>query len=164
MPGFRRQADFGFSELHLDGGVETGISRFASRASQELAAPLGIVRESLPQFEPANAGIHLVLGHIDTDDNEVVLCHRPLPSLLGSGSKPFQLFGLRKIPELSLALITRLCRLWGVTGSVPATGGFAEPPVRTFWQILQTQGAYRDRHGRWVRDAVDALALQDEQS
>jgi hypothetical protein len=45
--------------------------------------------------------------------------------LLGSGSKPFQLFGLRKTPELSLALITRLYRLWGVTGSVPATGGFS---------------------------------------
>jgi hypothetical protein len=25
------------------------------------------------------------------------------------------------------------------------------------------KGAFRDRHGRWVRDAVDALALQDEQ-
>jgi hypothetical protein len=37
--------------------------------------------------------------------------------------------------------------------------GFAEPPVRTFWQILQTQGAFRDRHGRWVEDAVDAKAL-----
>jgi len=23
-------------------------------------------------------------------------------------------------------------------------------------------GAYRDRHGRWVRDAVDAAAAQDE--
>ena len=34
-------------------------------------------------------------------------------------------FRLRKIPELSLALILRLYRLWGVTGSVPATGGFA---------------------------------------
>jgi hypothetical protein len=25
-----------------------------------------------------------------------------------------------------------------------------------------TRGAYRDRHGRWVRDAMDALATQDE--
>jgi hypothetical protein len=25
-----------------------------------------------------------------------------------------------------------------------------------------TRGAYRDRHGRWVRDAMDALAPQDE--
>ena len=28
----------------------------------------------------------------------------------------------------------------GATGSVPATGGFARPPVVTFWQISGTQG------------------------
>src|SRR6267154_1357619 len=53
-----------------------------------------------------NACIHLVLGNIDTDDNQFVLCHHPLPSLPGTGSKPLQLFGLRKTPELSLALLT----------------------------------------------------------
>jgi len=26
------------------------------------------------------------------------------------------------------------------------------------------RGAFRDRHGRWVRDAVDALARQDERT
>src|SRR6266581_1194278 len=62
--------------------------------------------------------------HLDARDNEITLCHRPLPSLLGPGSKPLQLFGLRKTPELSLALI-QANRFWGVTGSVPATGGFA---------------------------------------
>src|SRR5262249_55770763 len=36
-------------------------------------------------------------------DNGIVLCHHPLPSLLGSGSKPMQLFGLRKTPGLSHA-------------------------------------------------------------
>src|SRR4029078_3171643 len=46
----------------------------------------------------------------------------PLASLPGSGSKPLQLFGLRKTPELSLALIQAPSPL-GATGSVPATGG-----------------------------------------
>src|SRR5215813_4372045 len=36
--------------------------------------------------------------------------------------RPLQLFGLRKTPELSLALI-QAPSLWGATGSVPATGG-----------------------------------------
>ena len=27
---------------------------------------------------------------------------------------------------------------------------------------VPTRGAYRDRHGRWVRDAMDALVTQDE--
>src|SRR5438105_15878414 len=58
----------------------------------------------MPQGVRANAGIHLVLGDIDAHDNEIILCHHPLPSLLGTGSKPLQLFGLRKTPELSLAL------------------------------------------------------------
>ena len=62
-----------------------------------------------------------------------------LPSLLGTGSKPLQLFGLRKTPELSLALPQARSPL-GITGSVPATGGWSEPPVRTFCQIFRTQG------------------------
>src|SRR6266481_6193583 len=61
-----------------------------------------------------------------------------LPSLLGSGSKPMQLFGLRKTPDLSLAPRQAL-RPLSTTGSDPATGGWSEPPVRTFWQILRTQ-------------------------
>src|SRR4029434_949661 len=60
-------------------------------------------RERLPLGYRANACIHLVLGHIDTDDNDLILCHHPLPSLLGSGSQPVQLFGLRETPDLSLA-------------------------------------------------------------
>ncbi len=70
------------------------------------------VGERLPQTETANAGIHLVFGHVDTDDNEIVLCHHPLPSLLGSGSKPLQLFGLRK-----------------TTGAVPRSDQQALPPL-----------------------------------
>ena len=138
----REVADpLGIDNPHLDAGVVQHVAPFTlvtatclqyrlahlvfAKPGKQLAVPLGGVREGLPQLEPANAGVHFVLGHVNTNDNEIVLCHHPLPSLLGSGSKPFQLFGLRKIPELSLALITRLYRLWGVTGSVPATGGFA---------------------------------------
>src|SRR4051812_26391707 len=61
--------------------------------------------------------------HRYADDNNLILCHHPLPSLLGPGSKPLQLFGLRKTPEPSLALIQALSPL-GATGSVPATGGW----------------------------------------
>src|SRR6202030_84331 len=53
-----------------------------------------------------------VLGNVNTDDNEIVLCHHPLPSLLGSGSKPLQLFGLRK-----------------TTGAVPRSDRQALPPL-----------------------------------
>src|SRR3984957_14787947 len=45
------------------------------------------------------------------------------------GSKPFQLFGLRKTPELSLALLQALSPS-GAAGSAPATGGF-DPTARS---------------------------------
>ena len=32
-----------------------------------------------------------------------------------------------------------------------------------FARPASTRGAYRDRHGRWKRDAMDALTLPDEQ-
>src|ERR1700743_2984864 len=116
----------------------------------QLAVTLCGVRAALPQCKCANARIHLALGDIDADDNEIVLCHHPLPSLLGSGSKPLQLFGLRKTPELSLAL-TQAYRFWGVTGSVPATGGFAETArSHILPDFLDTRGVGR-RHERWNR-------------
>src|ERR1700743_691232 len=109
----------------------------------QLAVTLCGVRAALPQCKCANARIHLALGDIDADDNEIVLCHHPLPSLLGSGSKPLQLFGLRKTPELSLAL-TQAYRFWGVTGSVPATGGFAETArSHILPDFLDTRGVSR---------------------
>src|SRR6201985_2012052 len=96
-----------------------------AKPGHQFAATLGGVRTGLSQRQGSNAQVHLVLGDVDAHDSEFILCHHPLPSLLGSGSKPLQLFGLRKTPELSLAL-TQAYRFWGVTGSVPATGGFAE--------------------------------------
>jgi len=79
-----------------------------AKPGHQLAVTLCSARVRLPQRQRANARIHLVLGHIDAHDNHFILCHHPLPSLLGSGSKPLQLFGLRKTPELSLALIQTL--------------------------------------------------------
>jgi hypothetical protein len=96
-----------------------------AQPSHQLAVTLWGARERLPQCEPANAGIHLVLGHIDTDDNAIILCHHPLPSLLGTGSKPLQLFGLRKTPELSLALIQALMPL-GRYGLSSSDGRFCD--------------------------------------
>jgi hypothetical protein len=42
--------------------------------------------------------------------------------------------------------------------------GVAEYPKSTSHspRPVPTRGAFRDRHERWVRDAVDALATQDE--
>src|SRR5689334_9014413 len=100
-------------------------------------------RTSLPQRPRTDACIHLVLGHINTDDNQIILCHHPLPSLLGSGSKPLQLFGLRKTPELSLALIQALSPL-GRNGLRSSDGRL----VRTarshiLTDFLHTRGAAR---------------------
>jgi hypothetical protein len=123
----------------------------------QLAMTLCGVRERLPQCESANAGIHLVFGHVNTDDNEIVLCHLPLPSLLGSGSKPLQLFGLRKTTGAVPCSDLRLCRLWGVTGSVPATGGFARTARSHILADFADKGALAivTNVGR---DAVDAAA------
>src|SRR2546430_860642 len=100
-----------------------GMFVLADQAPPKIDQIQARLHKCLPQRQRANAYIHLVLGHVDTGDNTFVLCHHPLPSLLGSGSKPLQLFGLRKTPELSLALIQALSPL-GATGSVPATGGW----------------------------------------
>ena len=74
-----------------------------AKPGDQLAPSLWTTRKRLPLRQRANARIHLVLGHVNADDNNPILCHHPLPSLLGSGSKPMQLFGLRKTPDLSLA-------------------------------------------------------------
>src|SRR6185369_473253 len=102
-----------------------------------------------------NARIHLVLGHIDADDNNLILCHHPLPSLLVPGSKPLQLFGLRKTPELSLALIQALSPLVA-TGSVPATGGWcAAARSHILTGFLDTSGRSTLRRPRILDDACN---------
>src|ERR1700730_4148149 len=61
------------------------------------------------------------------------------PSLLGPGSKPMQRFGLRKIPDLSLAPRQALVALRTKRAQTQQRAVLREPPVRTFWQILRTQ-------------------------
>jgi hypothetical protein len=45
---------------------------------------------------------------------------------------------------------------------VPQAGGIARNPksAASFACPASIRGAYRDRHGRWERDAVDALAVR----
>src|ERR1700736_5098849 len=57
-----------------------------AKPGNQLAMTLGSARIRLPQRQLANARIDLVLCYIDADDNETILCHHPLPSLLGTGS------------------------------------------------------------------------------
>src|SRR6202166_1805717 len=61
------------------------------------------------------------------------------PSLLGPGSKPRQLFGLRKIPDLSLAPRQALVALRTKRAQIQRRAVLQDPPVRTFWQNLRTQ-------------------------
>src|SRR5829696_1762203 len=75
-----------------------------AKPRNQTASPRRGRREGPPLCYGPNACIHLVLGNIDPDDNQIILCHHPLPSLPGTGLKLLQLFGLRKTPELSLAL------------------------------------------------------------
>src|SRR6185437_1205423 len=103
-----------------------------AKPSHQLAMTLCGIRERLPQSEAANARIHLVLGHIDADDNALILCHHPLPSLLDPGSKAHATVRVEEDTGSVPRSDQQALRLWGVTGSVPATGGWLEPPVRAF--------------------------------
>ena len=67
-----------------------------TQPGHQLAAILCGTREGLLQRQRANASIHLVFCHIDAHDNPIILCHHPRPFLLGTGSQPMQLSGLRK--------------------------------------------------------------------
>src|SRR3954453_8739091 len=62
-----------------------------------------------------------------------------LPSLLGTGSKPMQLFGLRKTPDLSHAPRQALKAFEHARAQIQRRAVLREPPVRTFWQIFCTQ-------------------------
>src|SRR5262249_52110538 len=87
--------------------------------------------------------------------NAIILCHHPLPSLLGSGSKPLQLFGLRKTPELSLALVQALSPL-GRNGLSSSDGRLARTArSHILADLADTRGV--SRTSRYVRrDAMDA--------
>src|SRR6201999_308720 len=55
-----------------------------------------------------------------------------LPSLLGPGSKPMQLFGLRKTPDLSHAPRQALMAFEQERAQIQRRAVLQEPPVRTF--------------------------------
>src|ERR1700721_4600232 len=69
--------------------------------------------------------------------------------------RPLQLFGLRKTPELSLALAQAL-PLWGATGSVPATGGSDHRPFAYSVRFVGHKGrcAIVRRAGHGMRGAA----------
>src|SRR4029077_19345048 len=79
--------------------------RFANavlvQPGQQLATPLGAVGKRRFRAKPYRR-IDLPFGNIDAD-NRAVLCHPPAPFLARAGSRPMQLFGFRKTPDLSLA-------------------------------------------------------------
>src|SRR5208282_5309692 len=89
-----------------------------------------------------------------------------LPSLLVRALTPMQLFGLRKAPDLSLALPQVLPR--EDTGSGPATGGcLLQPPVCVVSTVFLTQGRGPRPRGRgrvreWVmRSAIPRRLIED---
>ena len=174
----RKAADpLGIDNPHLDAGLAArcAIHARSRHSPPSLPLPTWCLRSQaaslrwpcvraqarLPQATPTNARIHLVFGDIDTHDNAIILCHHPLPSLLGSGSKPLQLFGLRKTPELSLALTQAIAAFGALRAQFQQRAVLREPPVRTFWLIFRTQGALAI-----VADvgqgAVDANVATDE--
>src|SRR5690348_16932512 len=108
---------------------------FAKPGNQP-AMPLCAAGAVLPQCQCADARVYLVLGHIDADDNEIILCHHPLPSLLGTGSKPLQLFGLRKNTGAVPRSVTSSAAFGAQRAQFQRRAVLREPPVRTFWQIF----------------------------
>ena len=95
---------FGIDNPHLDAGLAQHLgpvmliatARFHdslahlvfAKPGNQLAMSLCTTRPSLMQCQCANAHVHLVLRHIDTGDNGIILCHRPLPSLLVRARSP----------------------------------------------------------------------------
>ena len=72
-----------------------------------------------------------------------------------------QLFGLRKTPDLSHVPRQALMAFEHERAQIQRRAVLREPPVRTFWQILRTQGALRNVISAG-RDAVDADGAPDE--
>jgi len=78
--------------------------------------------------------------------------------LLGSGSKPLQLFGLRKTPELSLALIQALPPL-GRYGLSSSNGRFSDNrPFARSARFPGHKGRFAIVTKRWAQDAMDVTA------
>src|SRR5260370_9820685 len=90
------------------------------------------------QRQRTNANIHLVLGDIDSRDNEIILCHHPAPFLARFGLQARATVRVEEDTGSVPRSPAGSCGLRARTGSDPATGG-PWPPVRVFWHILPTQ-------------------------
>ena len=110
-----------------------------AKPADQRAPSLCAAREHLPSRQRANARIHLVLCHVDTDDNEIALCHHPAPFLARSGLEAHATVRVEEDTGSVPRSPSGSRGLRHETGSDPATGGCREPPVRTFCQILRTQ-------------------------
>jgi hypothetical protein len=74
---------------------------------QQLATALSAVGKGRFRAKP-DRRIDLPFGNIDADKCPL-LCHPPAPFLARAGSRPMQLFGFRKTPDLSLAPLQASC-------------------------------------------------------
>ena len=80
-----------------------------------------------------------VFCDVDPRDNQIILCHHPAPFLARSGLEAHATVRVEEDTGSVPRSPTGSCGLRARSGSDPATGGWSEPPVRTFWQILLTQ-------------------------
>src|SRR6202030_2416245 len=103
-----------------------------AKPGNQFALTFRSTRICLPKRQRAHACIHLVLGDVDTDDNEIVLCHHPAPFLARFGLKARATVRVEEDTGSVPRSLTGSCGLRARTGSDPATGGWSEPPVRTF--------------------------------
>src|ERR1700692_2759519 len=76
------------------------------------------------QKNPGKAATTLVLGNIDTDDNEIVLCHHPIPFLARSGLEAHATVRVEEDTGSVPRSPSGSRGLTHETGSDPATGGF----------------------------------------
>src|SRR5207244_8597940 len=91
-----------------------------------------------PLVTRAKARLHLTLGHIDAD-NPLTLWHPPTPFLARPGSRAQATVRVkgrhRTCPSLSLRVHLRDTR-----AQLQRRAVAAQPPVRTFCPIAETQG------------------------
>src|SRR5205807_7303637 len=90
----------------------------------QIAPALRGARKCLPLRQRANARVHLVLGHVYTDDNEFILCHHPAPFLARFGLEAHATVRVEEDTGPVPRSPTGSQGLRARSGSGPATGGF----------------------------------------
>src|SRR5579863_767394 len=94
--------------------------------------------------------VTLRLGHGDAG-----VQHHPVLALSGHPEAANLTALICPSGNLAKSLSSPIAKNNSLRGSVEAA--LLIPPSRA-----RSRGAYRDRHGRWARDAVDAFGAQDE--